>query len=59
MSKNTIDLAAQLKAFYKTGHKHANHISPTTLTQIERNTSPVNSITRKEPPSSATAITNH
>ena len=32
MSENTIDLAAQLKAFYETGHEYANHISPITLT---------------------------
>jgi hypothetical protein len=30
------DLATQLKAFYKTGYKYANYISPTTLTYIER-----------------------
>ena len=36
MSKNTIDLAAQLKAFYKIGHKYANYISPTTFTYIKR-----------------------
>ena len=32
MLENTIDLAAQLKAFYKIGHKYANYISPITLT---------------------------
>jgi hypothetical protein len=36
MSETAADLAAQLKAFYETGHEYANHISPTTLTHIER-----------------------
>ena len=35
MSKNTTNLATQLKAFYKTGHEYANHIPPITLTQIK------------------------
>jgi hypothetical protein len=36
MSKTAVNLAAQLKAFYETGYKYANYISPTTLTYIER-----------------------
>jgi hypothetical protein len=36
MLETAIDLAAQLKAFYKTGYKYANYISPTTLTYIKR-----------------------
>ena len=36
MLKTAINLAAQLKAFYKTSYKYANYISPITLTYIER-----------------------
>jgi hypothetical protein len=36
MLENTINLAAQLKAFYKIRHKYANYISPITLTYIKR-----------------------
>jgi hypothetical protein len=36
MSKTAIDLATQLKAFYKTGHEYANYILLITLTYIER-----------------------
>ena len=34
MSKTTIDLAMQLKAFYKTRHKYTNYISLITLAHI-------------------------
>jgi hypothetical protein len=36
MSENTANLAAQLKAFYKTGYKFSNHISPAVLERIIR-----------------------
>jgi hypothetical protein len=36
MLENAIDLAAQLKAFYKTGHEYASRISPIALTYIKR-----------------------
>jgi hypothetical protein len=36
MLETAIDLAAQLKAFYKTGHEYANYILLITLTYIER-----------------------
>jgi hypothetical protein len=36
MLENTTNLAAQLKAFYKTRHEYANYILLITLTYIER-----------------------
>jgi hypothetical protein len=36
MLENVVNLAAQLKAFYKTGHKYANYISLIAFTHIKR-----------------------
>ena len=36
MLKTAANLAAQLKAFYETGYKYANYISPTTFIHIKR-----------------------